>query len=197
VKSTARAKKTDLTLPPEPDVFSEPEGDVADLETLVPELRQRSEAPRGTPVEIAGREWRFADYIPELGPVWGRLYDQNALARHYESGDLRLGAVRLLWANYHLTPDEAVVLIRLTSSEDLVRAVEVAMLGPERVHRTYPDWVVSSFLANGLDLAATPPETRRDVLDQLVMTGRAVPPQEFISSAEAVIYRQSFLKRTN
>jgi hypothetical protein len=139
---------------------------------------------RGTPVEVCGAVWLFADYVPKLEPVWGRLFDQNQLAGRYDLGDLNSAAVRLLYANYDLTPGEAADLTLAAPAARLAKAVEAALFGPAEAHRTYTDWALGALYANGLDPASVPACRLRDVLDQLVATGRAVPAARWVSSAE-------------
>lgn len=143
----------------------------------------------GTPVEIAGQTWLLADHVPAPEPVWDRLFDDNILSGQYDPEDTNSAAVRLLFVNYNLSPDEAAGLILEAPRPDLIHAVEVALFGPDQVHRTYSDWVLSSLFANGLDPRDVPPEQLRNVLFQLVATGRAVPAEVFISSAEYAVMR--------
>lgn len=154
------------------------------LRQLSPEERARG-AAAGTPVEVGGEVWHFAAHVTPLAEVWGRLYDANLLAGRYDPDDVLLAALKLLTPNYDLTLDEAVAVVRAADPAALVRAVEEALFGPEERHRTYPGWVASSLWSNGVDPASVPPEHLRDVLDQLVLTGRAVPASKFVSAAEA------------
>lgn len=160
----------------------------------MPEARAKAGEPRGTPVTVAGETWVLADRIPRLGAVWDRLFDQNVLARRYDEADLRSAAVRLLWAHYDLSPDEAVALAFAAGPADLVAAAEAALLGPDRSYRGYSEWVASALWSNGLDPARVPPGHLHAVLDQLVATGRAVPAHEFVSSAAAARERDGWMR---
>lgn len=53
--------------------------------------------------------------------------------------------------------------------------------------------MLTSLAANGLSPATVPHHLLRGVLDQLVMTGRAVPAAKFVSSTEAAVRRRSIL----
>jgi hypothetical protein len=159
---------------------------------LEPHDRTRPRA-RGTPVAIIDRTWLLADYVPKPDDVWDRLFDQNALSNRYDHVTLRQAGLRLLDANYDLTPDEAVGLIRAADLDDLVTAVEAALFGPAETDNTYSDWVKVSLWSNNINPAAVPPEDRRDVLDYLVRVGRAVPASDYVSSAEAAKVRGALL----
>lgn len=157
-----------------------------------PEARKRPGA-RGTPVRLGGSDWLLADFVPALGQVWDDLYDSNVLEGRYEAADVQRAAVRLLWANYDLSADEAVGLALGADPGSLVGAVEAALFGESRPHRTYSDWAISSLLANGLDPKRVPPESLRDVLDQLVISGRAVAPDEFVTTLRYARERREIL----
>lgn len=155
--------------------------------------RKRPGAVRGTPVILGGSEWLLADFVPALGRVWDELYDANVLDHRYDVVDVQRAAVRLLWANYDLTTDEAVGLVLGADPATLVGAVEAALFGEAKPHRTYSDWAISSLLANGVDPGAIPPEVLRDVLDQLTALGRAVPPESFVTTLRYARERREIL----
>lgn len=158
-----------------------------------PEARKRPSTVRGTPVRLGGSEWLLADFVPALGQVWDDLYDSNVLQGRYEAVDVQRAAVRLLWANYDLSADEAVGLVLGADPATLVGAVEAALFGEARPHRTYSDWALSALLANGLGPKRVPPESLRDVLDQLVAVGRAVPPESFVTTLQYARERREIL----
>jgi hypothetical protein len=147
----------------------------------------------GTPVTVNGRAWLFADHVRTYEPVWDRLYDSAQLTGHYPLMDVMSAAVRLLYQANDLTPDEAATVVAAADPADLVPAVDRALYGPERSHRTWGQWVESSLLANGLNPATIPPDKVWAVLDMLVMTGRTVPAGKFVSSAEAAAMRRGIL----
>lgn len=162
---------------------------------------QRPVCPRdgfkgGTPVSIAGMVWQFAPFVPAPDPVWDRIYDGFTIKRYYEPSDVRGAAIRLLYAAYDLTPDEAAAVIVAADPRDLVPAVEVALLGPPREHRTWSDWMTSAFWSNGIDPESIPPEHRRLAVEQLQYTGRCMPEANFISSAEAAAARAGLPRPT-
>jgi hypothetical protein len=132
-----------------------------------------------------GREWPLAAYVPCLGGVWDRLYDANVLSGKYSPADIRLAGSHLLRENFDLAPEAVATLIVGADLGALVVAVENAMFGPLREHRTWSDWAIGSLYANGIDPAAVPPSRLRSVLDVLIECKRTVPPGCFVSSAVA------------
>jgi len=160
---------------------------------LEPAARVRPDA-RGTPVMINGAAWLFADYIPAFDRVWDELYDRNLLAGRYDETLVLMAAIRLLVEANDVTPAEAAELIAAVPAEDLVPAVEAGLIGAESDYRSYSDWVISALYANGLDPDRIPAARVRDVMEQLVATGRASPASEFISSAAASKARRGLLQ---
>lgn len=147
----------------------------------------------GTPVLLTdGREWLLADFAPDPGDVWDRLYDGNIVRGQYDASDLYVAAYRLLRANYHLTPEEAYRLLAVDPA-NLVHPVEVALFGVDRPYRGFSEWVEVSLLANGLDPDRIPPSRRRAVVDYLVTTGKAIPAAEYLSSHQAAAKRKAIL----
>ncbi len=132
-----------------------------------------------------GREWVLANYVPSLAPVFDRIYDDNLMRGKYRPEDIRLATSYLLRENYDLTPEAIATLVIGADNDRLVFAVEDALFGPEREHRTWSDWAIGSMFANGIDPATVPPSRLGVVLEILVETGRTVPPGKFISAAEA------------
>jgi hypothetical protein len=163
----------------------------ADIE-LTPDARAKP-GISGTPVEIGDETWLLADYIPRLEPVWDRLVDRNALTRSYDHEDTNSAAVRLIFTNYNLSPDEAARLILSAPRPDLVHAVEIAIFGDGESYRGYSDWAKVSLWANAIDPDVLPPAMLRPVLDHLITIGRAVPAADYLSSAQAASVRNSFL----
>lgn len=158
---------------------------------LTPDARARPAARAGTAVEIDGRIWTLAAAIPYLGDVWDRLFDQNHLAGYYDPDDLRMAAFRLLYAHYHVTPDEGVALIQRAPLGALVAAIEAALFGGVD-YLGYSNWIEVQLWSNGIDPERLPARLRLAVLDNLVTTGRALPAAQYVSSAEAAAVRQSF-----
>jgi hypothetical protein len=143
----------------------------------------------GLPYEIGGRVWILPDFVPEFADVWNAVYDANLLAGSYDRGDLRACGLRLIEANYALPLDDILTVVWSCDPRELVPAVEVALFGPEKTRRTWTSWARSSLLAAGLRPNEIHPADLRDVLAQLVATGRAVPAEKWISSAEYRAYR--------
>jgi hypothetical protein len=146
-------------------------------------------------VEVSGRTWLLADYVPKLGPAWDEVYDENVWAGEYTLETVRRAAIRLLDESYELTPSEAAGLIMSADPVALKGAVEAALFGPagDGDYRGYSEWVTVSLLANGLDPARLRGPALRGVLDLLVSTGRATPARSFISSAAAAAEKGQFL----
>lgn len=147
----------------------------------------------GTPVEIAGQTWLLADW-PHFGGVWDDIYDRAVLRGECDSLSVAVAAEMLLISCHKLDLDDAVRLVRLADPEDLASAVRTALFGPEEARRTYSQWAISALLANGLNPDRVPAVCLRDVLDHLVATGRAVPADKWVSSAEAAAERAAILK---
>jgi hypothetical protein len=160
---------------------------------LTPEACALRDDITGTPVEIDGQTWLFADGHPKLRGVWDTLYDHNVIRGRYTREDIQFAAFYLLMENYRLTFNESVSLIRSADTAQLVRAVETALFGPRVEHNTYSMWVESALYSNGLDPAKIPPHRLHVVLEQLVRTGRAIPPEDFISSQTAMAKRSALL----
>ena len=168
-----------------PDVTTDP--------TPIAEKRLKKTARGTITAQICDQTWLFADYVPSLGRVWDRIYDANCLRGEYPILDVQLAAYRLLVANYELLDDEAIVLIRSAETSDLVKAVETALFGPEKTHRTYTDWVTGSLATNGLKVSDIPAHQLNSVLEMLVATNRAVAPKDWISAAEYAVQRKAIL----
>lgn len=152
---------------------------------------QRKPGARGTAVEIAGRAWLLADYVPMISPVWGRLFDQNLIRGQYEICDLHSAAIQLLYVNYDLSPEDAADLILTAETALLVRAVEAALFIDDRPV-FWDQWALSALAANGIKPEDVPAGLLQLVLHQLVKTGRAVPPQDVVDSIQAVVARAPF-----
>lgn len=144
---------------------------------------------RGMPITAHGSTWLLADYIPVFEPVWDRLYDSGVIRECYDHPDTNSAAIRLLVANYDLAPGEAASIILAASRAELVAAVERALYGEKKSHRTYTEWIELSLLANGIDIAKVPPEKVTYLMDYLESAGRTIPAHEFISSVGAVSFR--------
>jgi hypothetical protein len=164
-------------------------------ETLSPD-RRRKGRPEGTEVALSdGRMWTLAAYVPRPGRVFDDLYDANQVAGSYEVADLQLAAFHLLAANYRVTIDEGVALLLGAEPADLVRAVEAALGGDRRGYAGLSDWIGASLWANGIDPAEVPPELLRAVMTTLVASGRAIPEDQFVTSAETARKKAGLLKQ--
>jgi hypothetical protein len=165
-----------------------------------PDARRRHDGIDGTPIEIGGTTWLLADYVPLLGAVWNRLFDQAVIDGRYEPDDVHKAAMHLLIENYRLSASECAVLLLaapLGSADEehpgLVAAVERAMFGEDqeqyRSCRTYSQWMRLSLLANGLDPEKVPARDRRPLVLYLVAAGKAAPPELWVGSAATAFRR--------
>jgi hypothetical protein len=156
-----------------------------------PQLRalgDPSAAPSGVPVVLAdGLTWHLAHggVARVLDPYRDRMDDQARLKGQVNMGDVFEVAHVLLRGNYQLTLEEAVTLLAEADTKALTGAVMVALYGDPSPHRTYTMWMMSSLYAAGLDPEKVPAEWLPAVLDQLVMTKRAVPIGEYTDAAIA------------
>ena len=175
----------------EPFPLPEPEPATADRQLPDAAASLRPDA-RGTAVEIIGQSWTFADYPPDLSPVWDSLYDLAVISGEYDTGDLRVAALRLLLACHDLPTDDALGLVWLANPNDLAAAVSNAMTGAARPN-TWTSWLRASCLANGLNPDRIPGPDLLDVVDTLVATGRAIPADKWISTAVGASGRAAIL----
>lgn len=129
-----------------------------------------------------GRAWRLPHYIPNRDRVWDELHDQGTLFGRFEWGDMLLAVVKLLLTNYDVPPDFAAWLVVRADRTVINNAVNWALYGKPDQLRGYSEWVESSLLINGIDPDTVPPRLVREVLDQLVATGRAVPVDQFTTA---------------
>ena len=168
------------------------------IETLcdfpTPESSARIANPEGYDLVLAdGKTWVLYEFVPRPDVVWDRLFDHNVLGGSYQVRDVRIAGVRLLIAHYDLPLDYAVWLIAGSDVEALCRIVETAMFGARHRLVGWSNWVRSAFLANGIDPASVPPEDRVDVLNQLVITGRAANVMDFTSAGIAAGKRSKLM----
>lgn len=160
-----------------------------------PETATASKDLSGTPVEIDGETWIFADYPVPPFSVLDEFFDQNIIARQYEKFTVQRIAVELLQANYELlSDDEAVEIILKAKPQSLVEAVEAIIFGRTKPRKTYTDWLFSAFAANGVDPKAVHPSRWLDVANHLVECGRAIPRDQFVTAAVVVSSRERLLK---
>ena len=151
-----------------------------------PDSAARDASIRGYPVVLAdGRSWLLPDYVPHHAEVWDQLYDDNLIAGRYQLTDVLLAGSRLLQANYDLPDHFAAWLLFKADPEVIVGAVETALFGRRDTLQSWSDWADSSLWSNGIDPATVPPAKLRNVLDQLVATGRAMQHTEFTSAGIA------------
>ena len=163
-------------------------------ELPTPQSSRRVAAPRGSDVLLAdGNAWTLADFVPTLGDVWDRIYDDNLLATHYDRADVPLAGVRLLLANYDVPADFAAWLIQGAEVDQLRDAIEAALFGRKDQLRTWSEWAEGALRANGIDPASLPAPQLRPVLDQLVAAGRAVPSVQYTSAGRAYQKRRALL----
>lgn len=155
--------------------------------------------PRGMPVTSGGHTWFLA--LPgldaSLDQLRDKIFDSIQLRRdHVNMGDVFEVAWFLIRANYQLDPVEAATIIHATAPAELAQAVVSALFEPGKVGlRTYTEWAVSAFAANGVDPSTVPPERIPDVLEHWVGCGRCLGQARFVSSVDAKIQRAALGRR--
>lgn len=162
---------------------------------LTPEARAIG-TPRGEPFTLSdGRQWIISDRLPYLGGVFDMIYDHNVLAGKYQAEHLLTAAQRLLQANYRLSDEEAFGLVQYCDPEALVPTVELATFGPPEHTQNWAwsDWIIRTFLANGIDLDKVPADRITQIMDVLIETKRASPEGESISSQAAAAKRHKLI----
>lgn len=170
---------------------------MADLINTPPTLPTPASSARspelvGTNVVLAdGHTWTLAGFVPRLDPVWDRVHDDNLLTSRYQQGDIFLASSRLLLAHYDLAPDVVAWLIQGADLADLVRAVEWALFGRQDELRSWSDWARAALWCNGIDPATLSAAELRAVLDQLVMSGRAVSRLDYTTAGQAAAKRKT------
>jgi hypothetical protein len=166
------------------DVMTEAMAAPADR-PLTPEARRRPDAAEGWPAVLAdSREWHLLDYMPKLGGVWDKLYNDNRLSGEYELPDLQLAASELLRPQYDVSRLEAAWLIGHAEPQAICTAVETAMfdLAPKPFNLSH--WIVANLLINGIDPATLPPAELPNVMHALEK-GRRVIPRHLLIAADA------------
>lgn len=156
-----------------------------DCRPLIPGDRARDRRPRGVPIDLAdGRTWVIAHggTRPGLAPVRDSLYADVTLGGKVPMLDLWWAALALLAANYDVTPSEGESLLIGVEPAALADAVMAALFGEPDRERTYSAWVETSLRGNAIDPAMIPPEQLPWVLELLVVTKRAIPPEKWIDA---------------
>lgn len=157
--------------------------------TPTPEARRRVANPQGVPLAMAdGRTWVLAHgaLAPTLLPEIDKIFDQQIITGTIPLGPALQVVGRLLVANYELTNEEIVRLLDGVADEAVVQAACEALFGPPVPRRTWSTWALSSLYANNIEPSTVPPWLLRDVLHQLVQTGRAMGQSAYIDSCAAV-----------
>jgi hypothetical protein len=174
------------------DDAAEPVVDAAGPALPDPAERRRMPNPQGVPVVLGGgRTWVLAHgaLAHALLAQADAIFDSLMLTRSISLGPATVVAWKLLVANYHLTDEEAQILLAGASDEDLADAAADALFGVQPPRRTWSTWALSALYANGIDPAAVPPFLVHEVLHQLVQTGRAMGQSDYIDSAAAAQQR--------
>lgn len=149
--------------------------------------RARRDNPADVPIVLSdGRTWRLArpGVAPVLAEVRDRIYDDVTYRKRASMVDVLQAAWVMLVANYELADGEIERLLTGVDDGRLVAAVLDSLFGHTNPNRTYSEWVLSAFHANGIDPAKVPPALIPEVMTQLVGTGRALPEDKFITSAK-------------
>lgn len=165
------------------------EADFVDPFAPSPEARKRVANPQGVPLRMGdGRTWVIAHgtLAPMLLPNIDRAFDQLQFTKSIDYGDALQVVCTLIAQNYDLTAEEIAALLAGVPDEEIAQAACIACFGPVRPRRTWSTWALSSLYANNIEPNAVPRWLLRDVLYQLVMTGRAMGQSDYIDSCAAV-----------
>jgi hypothetical protein len=93
-----------------------------ETDPLTPLARRLRDNITGTPVQVGENVWLFADTI-----AWPYSDRWDALKEGWSLPDVRFCALELLEANYRLTPDESIGLIRTVPDGFLQNALRAAL----------------------------------------------------------------------
>lgn len=153
---------------------------------LTPERRAYEEID-GNPLRIGDHEWLLPLMMtsPNFDTYRDEMIRQCSYEGKYTAELLRAAGQILLMCNYDLDGDEAFWLIHSAPLDDLRDAVEECLIAYADRRCEYHDWVRSALLANGLVPDLIPEADLPHVLVQLIKTGRAIPPQDFLGVAIA------------
>jgi hypothetical protein len=157
-----------------------------DATALAPELRAIGN-PEGVPIVIDGETWLLAHggVAAVLDPFRNRMDDQARIQGKVNMSDVFDAASVMLMSNYELTALETVSLLAVADHKALVEAVMGAMFGDPNGHRTYSEWLVCSFYANGLDPEKVPAGWIPLVLEYLEKLRRVVPISQYTDAGIA------------
>jgi hypothetical protein len=155
-----------------------------------PEERRRRPDISGVAVTLhGGGEWLLARAslvtTPGFRLIRDRLFDEWALSGKLDVAVIRAAALCLLVANYDLAHDEAAALVLTTDPGAFGDAVLDATVNVDPPGRRWTDWALSVLYANGIEPAKVPGDALLGTLNQLILTGRAVPPQEWTDAGIA------------
>jgi hypothetical protein len=161
-----------------------------------PETVRQTKWRDGPAFESCGYTWQLPDpgLAAVLKPYRDEFYDLAVRTGMVPCTKVQAVAVILLTGNFCLNEIQAAVIVLSADQTELATAVSLAMFGGEGGYR-YTEWAESAFYANGLDPAKVPPHLVNQVLRQLVKTGRAVPPDEWIDSQIASNKFQSLMNQ--
>lgn len=153
----------------------------------IPEEREL-EGCHGVAVVLSdGRPWLLhpGGLLNALDDLRDKIDDSSRMSGKVDMAHVREAAYRLLAANYELSVEEAVALIRGADPDALVGSVGEAIFGPSEQRRTFTTWAGASLIANGIDPDSVPTPLLAQVLDILTATGRTIPLDKYIDSAVA------------
>lgn len=175
----------DTTSTPEPFAPDAPE--LAETRPLTPEARAwEPGATVGAKLAIGDHTWLLplAMTSADLDPFRNEMIRQCAFKGTYSADLLRDAGQLLLMMGYDLRANEAYYLIRSAPLDPLRDALEEALLAySDNREVGYHDWVRSSLIANGIAPELVDDADLPHVLNQLLATGRAVPPDKFLGVA--------------
>jgi hypothetical protein len=167
------------------------DSEAIDINEVHPQLRAIGDPgadPPGIPVVLGdGNTWYLArgGVAKVLDPYRDRMDDKARIEGQVSMTDVYEAAQILLRGNYDLTLMETVELLVEADRAALTGAVMAALFGEPRPHKTFTMWMMSSLYGAGLDPEKVPAEWIPQVLEQLVMTGRAVPIDKYTDAAIA------------
>jgi hypothetical protein len=169
---------------------------------LTPEARKRDHDIVGIDVRLLGETWTLACVgacigSPEIASIQNAMYEEACLREQIGVPLLFKAFIVCLTANYDVTEGECAALFfsapvdhrPMDPTETFMefsigQAVAYAVL-PTHDSRDmeYSDWLESALLINGIDPEKIPHDKMASVLRHLVLTGRAVPPNDFVQAA--------------
>ena len=145
----------------------------------------------GITFKQGGQTWILPSgrLLRSLDEIRDSLFDESVTRGTVPMLQVRMAALVLLSRQYDLPPEALAVVVSEADDQELADAVMTALFGQARRYN-YTEWVVSALRVNGLDPSKIRPDELDAILRQLVLTGMAADPDEFISSAKHAAKRR-------